>query len=264
MLEFKIPKKPVDLAIVLNTPTATDATLETGLLTLLNEQGTTALKVKISDIVGWQKTAYSAGVAHIANVALASFTPVANNLYALSVEIPNVVNPESKALGIVRTYTVSADGTPTAAELTSAFVARINLDTTTTGVTATVVSTTNVRLTASSVTMGRLLVKTAMVGAVVSDTTAYVAPVGTPDEVNQYIPQTSPIVTNGNEYTRYRLVYRKLIPLHSNQGTKTVKDVETVVYAEENAADFSDFTDALDAILDGTATAADYLGAPSL
>jgi hypothetical protein len=264
MLQFRIPKKEVDLAVVLNTPAAADADLTTGMLTLRDENASTALKVKISDIVGWKKEAYSAGTAHIVDVDVTGAVLTANNMYNLTIEVPNVVEPESNAISRVRTYTISVDGTPTVAELQTLLINKVNSDTANSGCSAASAAGDICRITASSALMGKLVVKTNITGVTVADQTAYVAPVGTPTEVAQYLLPTTNLTTSGNEYSRYTLVYRKFIRHNDIKGLKAVKDAEAFFYAEENAADFAAFETALDAILDGTATAADYLGAPAL
>jgi len=109
-----------------------------------------------------------------------------------------------------------------------------------------------------------LVVRTNITGATVATQTAYVAPVGTPEEVGNYLYPTSGLSASGNEYTRYTLVHRKYVRHNGVGGLKVVAEAEVFVYAEENAAAFAAFETAIDAILDGTSTAADYLGAPVL
>lgn len=266
MPDFRIEKKRgIDQAVVLNTPLATDADLSTGLLTLLDENGGNAIVVKVSDILGYKKEAYSAGTAHVVDVDLTSAVLANNTLYSLTVVIPNFVNPESNAIYTTRTYTVSTDASASVAELQTAFVNAINADTANTNLTATAEAGDVVRITAGSAEMGQLVVSTIVQGATVADQTAYVAPVGTPTDVSAYLAPVQGIDVAGNQYDRYTLKFRVYQRHNDVSGLKVVREHGAYLFVEINAgAGYTAFETALDAILDGTATAADYLGAPAL
>lgn len=263
-LNYALPKRNPDQVIVLNTPAAADSVLATGVITLRDEAANTALKVRIADLIGRKKEAYTAGTAHVVDVDVTGASLVANSIYSLTVEIPNVVNKETNAVFVTRNYTVSVDATPTVGELQAAFVAAINADTANTNLTATAEAGDIVRITAGSALMGELRVTTNVSGVTVADQTAYVEPVGTPTEVAGYLPGDSASLASGTEYTRYTLRYRKAIAHNSVAGMKVFKEVDVFLYAEENGADYAAFATAIDAQLGGTATAANYLGAPAL
>lgn len=263
---YELPKRNIDSAIVLNTETATDAALATGVLTVLAENGAEALVVKISDIVGYKKTAYSAGTANVKTINFASVSLVGNTIYRLTIKFPNVVNffgggQEQSALYTTRTYVVSVDATPTVTELRDAFKARIDIDLQS-GVTTGSVSTDQLSLTSIDAKAGSMELEVPT-GATITDTTPWVSPSGTTDEVLQYANKSS--VAVGGEYTRYEIRSNKLVGHNAIPGLKAVKPIITFVYAEENATDFALFETEMDEILGGTHTpVADYLGAPAL
>lgn len=262
MANFKIPKKDAGLVIVLNTPDTADAVLAKGVLTVKDEAGVDALKVKISDCLGAKKEAYAAGTAHKVDVDVTNVAVAENEMYSLMVVVPNLVNPESGVVHTVRTFTVSADAS--VAELQATFVAEINKTTAQTGLSATAEAGDVVRIAAASADMGKLLVSTTMTGATIADNVAYVDPVGTASEVNEYLLPGSTIVTAGKEYTRYTLKKRDMIRHNGVGGMKAVVETVVLIYAEKNAANYANFATAIDGIIAGTATAANYLGVPAL
>ena len=264
MANFKIPKKDAGLVIVLNTPDTADAVLAKGVLTVKDEAGVDALKVKISDCLGAKKEAYAAGTAHKVDVDVTNVAVADNEMYSLMVVVPNLVNPESGVVHTVRTFIVSTDATATVTELQASFVAEINKTTAQTGLSATAEAGDVVRIAAASADMGKLLVSTTMTGATIADNVAYVDPVGTASEVNEYLLPGSTIVTAGKEYTRYTLKKRDMIRHNGVGGMKAVVETVVLIYAEKNAANYANFATAIDGIIAGTATAANYLGVPAL
>lgn len=263
---FKLPKKGYDSVIVLNTEAATDAVLATGQLTIKDEAGNNGLVVKMSDILGFQADVYAAGTANVRTIDFAGVTVVANGIYSMTIDFPNVVNffgggRETKAVYTTRTYTVSVDATPTTAELRNLFKARIDADLNS-GV-ATSGSGTQIVLTCSSANAGDILL-TLPTGATNINTTPWVSPVGTPAELAVATNNSSVVLATG-EYKRYTLKISKRIPHNAVEGMRVSKEVFVAVYAEENAAAFAAFDTKLVSILDGTyATTADYLGVPAL
>lgn len=262
-LLFEVKKREIDQAIILNTPQAADSVLATGVITLLDENGATALKLRMADLIGRKKEVYTAGTPHVVDVDVTAAVLVAHGTYSLTVEAPNVMPHETSAIYRVRTYTVSVDATPTVAELQALFVAAVNADAFK-AATASSQAGDIVRLTEDNVGYGKMRVTTNVVGATVADQTAFVASVGTAAEVLQYVlPNDSSVAASG-EYTRYTLRYRKPSFHNGIAGLKAFREVDVFLYAEENGADYAAFATAIDAQLAGTATAANYLGAPAL
>lgn len=250
---FKLKKQEYDQVIVVNTPLATDAVLNYGKLALLDEAGTTALELKLTDVIKGGKVAYAAGTAHKARVALASISLTANTEYRLTIVIPNRVDffgggAETNPLNTVRTYSwVSGSSAPTAANVRDAFITVVNADLFA-GVTASANSTANLDLLADSADAGQLQVTFHDSGATYSDATAYVAPVGTISEVELQAPGKS---LAGTTYNRYEFKYRKIVRNNTVSGLQVIKPVKTVVYA---AASSTAYEAVLDNYLAGAIT----------
>jgi len=265
-ITFKLPKIDADSALLLNTPVAaTDVVLANGVLTVKDESGANALVLKASDLINYDYNAYSAGTANVVDVDLTGVTIVNKGIYALTVYAPYVQNffgggKESGAIYQTRTYTVSTDATATVAELQAAFVARINAD-----VNAYFSATSQagdvVRITADAAGFGPLTVE-APAGATVADQTAWVSPVGTTNEVLQYIPDAA-LVTG--TYNRYIITYRKFIRHNIVNGLQVAKPVQAVVYLNSADAGTAATVTKLTNILSGAYTpVADYLGCPAV
>lgn len=265
-ITFKLPKIDADSALLLNTPVvATDVVLANGVLTIKDNSGANALVIKASDLINFDYNAQSNGTANVVDVDLTGVTIVNNGVYSLTIYAPYVQNffgggQESGAVYQTRTYTVSLDATATVAELQAAFIARINAD-----VNAYFSATSQagdvVRITADAAGFGPLTVN-APAGATVADQTAWVAPVGTADEVLQYIPNAS-IVTG--VYRRYVITYRKFIRHNIVNGLQVAKPVQAIVYLNNGAGTTAATVTKLTSILDGSwATVADYLGCPAV
>ena len=268
MITFQLPKLDVDAVVVLNTPTDTvDNVLASGILTVLDEAGNDALTLKATDWVNFKYDAWSAGTANVVDVDLTGVTIVNNGVYSLTIYAPYVQNffgggQESGAVYQTRTYTVSLDATATVTELQNAFVSRINADVNA-YFTAAAVAGDIVRITADAAGFGPLTIN-APTGSLVADAVggAWVAPVGTADEVLQYIPDAS-IVTG--VYRRYVITYRKFIRHNIVNGLQVAKPVQAIVYLNNGAGTTAAMVTKLTSILDGSwATVADYLGCPAV
>jgi len=267
-ITFKLPKIDADSALLLNTPVvATDVVLANGVLTIKDNSGANALVIKASDLINFDYNAQSNGTANIVDVDLTGVTIVNNGVYSLTVYAPYVQNffgggQESGAVYQTRTYTVSLDATATVTELQNAFVSRINADVNA-YFTAAAVAGDIVRITADAAGFGPLTIN-APTGSLVADAVggAWVAPVGTADEVLQYIPDAS-IVTG--VYRRYVITYRKFIRHNIVNGLQVAKPVQAIVYLNNGAGTTAAMVTKLTSILDGSwATVADYLGCPAV
>ena len=242
--------------------------LSTGLLTL-SDGGSDLIDIKVTDIIDWSYDAYSAGTPEEADIDLSAAVLISDNVYSLSVSLPNVVSffggaghatsdaSESRAVYVTRTYTVSTDGTPTATELADAFATRMQDDLyapfTVAGVAAGVIS-----IVAVDATAGAFEVSFSNIpGAVFTVTAPNVLPVGEPTEVDDYV--NASLVTAAT-YDRHIIKFRKYVRHNAVKGLEAVKEEKLIVFSD--TADTLNTT--LGAILGGTATAADYLGAPQV
>jgi hypothetical protein len=265
---YKLPRvQELDGLSVLTTPAATDAVLASGVLTVLDESGNDAIVIKASDLLGFRYDAYTAGTANVVDVDLTAAVLVANNIYSLTISAPYVQNffgggQETKAVYIPRTYTVSVDATPTVAELQAAFIARINTDPSAYFSAASVAGDI-VRITADSALAGQLFVEINVPGitaAMITSSTAWVAPVGTPTEVARY---TNDATLIAGTYDRYIILHRQVIRHNAVSGLGVIRNSTSLVYADSATA--AAFIAELTPILDGSYTpVADYLGCPAV
>jgi hypothetical protein len=276
-ITYKLPKIDQDQVVILATPVAGDTALANGKLAIKDEAGNAALNIKASDLLSFKYDAYAAGTANVVNVALASATLSAGGSYSLTVYAPNVQNffgggAESGAIYQTRTYVVSfAGGTgvsaPTAAQVATALVARINADTNA-YFSAAVVSTSTVQITADSAGFGALVVTHNIPGTVtISDATAWVSPVGSADEVKGYVGND--LLVTGSQYNRYEINYRKVIRHNAVTGLQVIKPVTALVYLDKADAGTAAAVTLLTSILDGSygtsyATLAKYCGCPAV
>lgn len=264
-VSYKLPKLNADSALHLDTPVAGDTVLANGVLTVNDESGAVALKVKISDITSYSNNAYAAGTANVVTVVIAGVTMYPGGIYSLTVTAPYVQNffgggQETGAIYQTRTYTVSFPAglvIPTVDQLGAALVARINADTNAYFTASYNSGTDTITITADSALAGPLTV-TAPTGSVVADATPWVAPVGGVDEVGLYINET---LLGGTQYRRFVIRHRKFIRHNAVTGNEVVKPSIALVYIK---ADQSAAITLLNNILSGAATAADYLGAPAV
>jgi hypothetical protein len=268
-ITFKLPVINADSALLLNTPVAaTDVTLATGLLSIKDESGAVALKIKASDLLGFRYTAGANGTANVVDVQLSAVSLVDNGLYALTVSAPYAQaffsgGVETNATFQARTYTVGVDATPTAAELATAFAAEINADINA-YFSAVVTGSTTVRITADNAGFGGLNV-VAPVGATVTDSTAWVAPAGTPSQVLAQINNAA--LVSAPLYHTYQIMYRKAIRSNIVNGLEVYKPVTALVYLNATVASGEPAATVakLTSILNGSyATVADYLGCPAV
>lgn len=266
-ITFKLPVINADSALLLNTPVAaTDVVLASGLLSIKDESGATALKIKATDLLGFRYTAGVAGTANVVDVQLSAVSLVANGLYALTVSAPYAQaffsgGVETNATFQARTYTVGVDATPTAAELATAFAAEINADVNA-YFSAVVTGSTIVRITADNAGFGGLNV-VAPVGATVTDSTAWVSPAGTPTQVLAQI-NNSALVTAAL-YQTYQIIYRKEIRTNLVNGMEVSKPVTALVYLNAADAGTAATVTKLTSILNGSYTpVADFLGCPAV
>ena len=266
-ITFKLPVINADSALILNTPVAaSDVVLASGLLSIKDESGATALKIKATDLLGFRYTAGTAGTANVVDVELSGMTMVNNENYVLTVYAPNVQNffgggKETGATYQTRTYEVGVDASATAAELATLFVNRINADTKA-YFTAAVISSTKVRITENNPGFGALIVK-APNGAVISDATAWVSPAGTPSQVLNQVGVATYVTAAS--YQTYQIIYRKVISHNIVNGLQVTKPVTALVYLNVADAGTAATVTKLTSILDGSfATTAAYLGCPAV
>lgn len=269
---YKLPKvQELDGLSILNTPVAaTDVVLADGVLTIKDATGASAITVKACDLLGFRYNAYTAGTANVVDVDFTAAILVANNIYSLTVSAPYVQNffgggQETKAVYIPRTYTISVDGTPSITpELVNAFVNKINADASA-YFTASAPGGDVVRITASSALAGQLFVETNVPGitpAMITNSTAWVAPVGTATEVLGYVPNST-LVTG--TYNRYIIEYRNVIRHNAVSGLGVIKKSTALVYLNTAGGGTAATVTKLTSILDGSyATVADYLGCPAI
>lgn len=267
-INYKLPRvQELDGLSILNAPTAaTDVVLASGSLTIKDATGANAIVLKASDLLGFRYNAYTAGTANVVDAELSAVVfPVGGNVtYALTISAPYVQNffgggQETKAVYIPRTYTVSVDATPTTAELQAAFIARINSDPSA-YFTASAVGT-KVRITSISALTGQLFVE-APTGTVITQATAWVAPVGTTTEILRYVPNST--LVSGN-YNRYIILHRQVIRHNAVSGLGVIRNATSLVYLNTAGAGTAATVTKLTSILDGSfATVAGYLGCPAV
>lgn len=273
-ITYKLPKIDQDQVVILATPdgsTYTDTVMANGVLSIKDEAGNVALKIKASDLLSFKYDAYAAGTANIVDVTLTSATLVANGTYSLTVYAPNVQNffgggKESGAVYQARTYTVGVDATPTATELAVLFKDRINADvnayfsaTNSSGV---------LTITADSAGFGPLTITHTVPGTVtVADATAWVSPVGSADEVKGYV--ANDLLVTGSQYNRYEINYRKVIRHNAVTGLQVIKPVTALVYLDVAGSGTANVVTRLTGLLNGTyattaAICSTYLGCPAV
>lgn len=265
-INYKLPRvQELDGLSILNTPTAaTDVVLASGSLTIKDATGANAIVLKACDLLGFRYNAYTAGTANVVDAELAAVVLVPNTIYALTISAPYVQNffgggQETKAVYIPRTYTVSVDATPTTTELQAAFIARINADPSA-YFTASAVGT-KVRITSVSALTGQLFVEAPAL-AVITQATAWVAPVGTTTEILRYVPNSTLV---SGTYNRYIILHRQVIRHNAVSGLGVIRNATSLVYLNTAGAGTAATVTKLTSILDGSfATVAGYLGCPAV
>jgi hypothetical protein len=263
---YKLPKIAADTVVVLNTPLAADTVLANGVLTVLDEAGNVAIKMKSADFLSFNSEAASLGVANEIDVDLAGVTVIANLSYSCSFYGPYAQNffgggKETGAIYTTRTYNVSlpAVPAPTPTLLAAAFADRINADVNAYFTATAALSVLTVL--ADSADAGALVSETP-VGTVVTQATAWVSPVGTTQEVLAQVNNAALVV--GSVYDRIIVNFRK--PINSNivNGLKVIKDTKLVVYFDSANVGTAAAVALLESILLGTEAPAKYLGCPQV
>jgi hypothetical protein len=269
-ISYKLPKISADSALHLDTPLAADSVLADGVLTVKDEAGDVALVVKISDITSFSYAAATAGTANVVNVVLTSTPLAAGAAYSITISAPYVQNffgggQETGAIYQARTYSVSFAGSPAAAptvdQIGAALAARIAADPSKYFTVTYTAGTDTLRITADSALAGPLKIETsfALATGAITDFTAWVSPVGTINEVSQYINST---LLGSAAYSRFIVRHRKFIRHNAVTGNEVVKPSLALVYID--ATDAAAIT-LVTNILNGAYTpVADYLGAPQV
>ena len=265
---YKLPKiQELDGISILNTPVdGVDDVLASGVLTILDENGGEAIKIKASDLLGFRYDAYTTGTASAIDVDFSGATLVNNSIYSLTVSAPYVQNffgggQETKAVYIPRTYTVSTDASATVQELLDAFLTAINSDASA-YFSASDLGGGVLEITAASALAGELFVETSAPGSVISTATAWVAPVGSIAEVLRYVNNAA-LVTG--QYDRFIIEYRKVIRHNAVSGLGVIKKATALVYLDTLDGGTAATVATITSILDGSyATVADYLGCPAI
>lgn len=268
-VSYKLPKINADSALHLDTPLAADTVLADGVLTVKDEAGDVALKVKISDIVSFSYNAYAAGTANVVNVVLTSTVLAAGASYSITIYAPYVQNffgggQETGAVYQARTYTISYPTglvAPTVDQIGADFAARIAADPGAYFTATYTAGTDTLAITASSAFAGALVVTPSftLAAGAITDATAWVSPVGSIGEVSQYINET---LLGSASYSRFIIRHRKFIRHNAVTGNEVVKPSVALVYID--STDSTAIT-LLTNILNGAYTpVADYLGAPQV
>jgi hypothetical protein len=267
---YKLPKINADMALHLDTPVAGDTVLANGVLTVKDEAGDVALVVKMSDITSYSYAVAAAGTANVVNVVLTSTPLAAGASYSITISAPYVQNffgggQETGAIYQARTYTVSFAPAPVAAptvdQIGAALQARIAADPSAYFTATYTAGSDTLAITANSALAGPLKIETsfALATGAITDATAWVSPVGTIDEVSQYINST--LLTSAS-YSRFIIRYRKFIRHNAVTGNEVVKPSICLAYID--STDTTAIT-LLTNILSGAATpVANYLGAPAV
>lgn len=270
VFNYKLPKISADSALHLDTPLAADTVLADGVLTVKDEAGDVALKVKISDITSFSYAATAAGTANVVNVVLTSTVLAAGASYSITIYAPYVQNffgggQETGAVYQARTYTISYAAAPAAAptvdQIGADFAARIAADPGAYFTATYTAGTDTLAITASSAFAGALVVTPSftLAAGAITDATAWVSPVGSIGEVSQYINET---LLGSASYSRFIIRHRKFIRHNAVTGNEVVKPSVALVYID--STDSTAIT-LLTNILNGAYTpVADYLGAPQV
>ncbi len=270
---YRLPQITADSVTILNTPSSgVDVTLATSILTVLDEGGNPSLVVRASDLLSFTYAATNAGTANVKSVVLTNITLTANTSYVLTVHVPYLVNffgggQETGAIYQTRTYTIGfGPAVPTVDGIGAAFAARINADNNA-AFSATYTSATDTLQISADSALGGSLEITAPIGATITNTTPWVSPVGSNEEVVGYAGN-SPYAT-ASAYNRHIVRYRKLVRHSAVTGLQVVKPVNALVYVNSADAGAAATVARLTSMLNGSfattvATAANYLGCPAV
>lgn len=265
---YRLPRITADTVVVLNTPVAGDTVLANGVLTVLDDASNVAIKMKAVDFLSFNSEAGSLGVANEIDVDLTGVTVIANVSYSYSVYGPYAQNffgggTETGAIYTTRTYNVSLPAlpAPTPTLLADAFADRINADTNA-YFTATSAAG-QFQVLADSANAGALVSENAPLGAVITQVTPWVSPVGTTQEILAQVNNAALVV--GSTYDRIIVNFRN--PINSNivNGLRVIRNSKLVVYFDTADGGTAAAVALLESILLGTYTpVADYLGCPQV
>jgi hypothetical protein len=274
---YRLPQITADSVTILNTPSSgVDVTLASSILTVLDEGGNPSLVVRASDLLSFTYAPYSLGTTNVRSVVLTNITLNPNTTYVLTVHVPYLVNffgggQETGAIYQTRTYTIGfGTGTgspaPTVDAIGLAFANQINADNNAAFSATYTAGTDTLQISADSALGGSLEI-TAPIGATITNTTPWVSPVGSNDEVVGYTGN-NPYAT-GNTYNRHIVRYRKMVRHSAVTGLQVVKPVNALVYVNNSDAGSAATVARLTSILNGSfattiATAANYLGCPAV
>jgi len=233
---------------VLNTIVgAADAVISKGEVSLsatteTNNPGVGSISgVSYKDLLSYSKTAYSAGVASVKEVP---YTGV-----PLTAGVQNTITITHN--GVTNTFSViSAVAFASTAAIATALVAKINQASSNVDYTAAVQNTDEVHVTLSTsgIEFGDFDISSNTGGAV-NVGTAFVAASGTAAQLNALSPNAA---IAGGQYTKHSMIWNKLVSHNAVSGLKVYREVETLIFSEENAGAFAAFEAELDAILDGS------------
>lgn len=200
--------------------------------------------VEYASLTSYSKTAYAAGTASVKDIEY--------NGVALTAGVQNTVTITHN--GVTNTFSViSATAWADAEAVVDALVEKINQAGSNVQYTAAKITTDNLQITlaAAGVANGDFELSSNTGGAI-NESTAYEAPSGSEDEVNKASVGSA---VSGGQYTKYSLVWDKLVSHNAISGLKAYRTVETLIYAEEGGTNFADFEKYMDAYLAGSSGA---------
>lgn len=239
--------KPYDVVVV-ETVAATsgdDASAQ-GVFQIDAESSTKFFKqagIPLRAITGWKNEGYTAGAVHIVDVEMTGTTLAKDHEYTVTIKFSKDVT-KSWTFSTIFADTAPAD-VPT---IVNALVAKIN-EATSLGVTASLVDTDDLQLDVDSVDLGEIIVSTSE-GSVVSDTQAYVAPVGTVAEVEENGGTAVP----ANTYDKMSIWWNKPTKHNAVSGLVVGVPTKSILYLDAGA-NATALRATLEDHLDGTTTA---------
>lgn len=225
---------------VLNTiqASAADVDVTKGLIGLAPSAADNMEAIPHKDIISWVNTPYAAGTGATLKWEFSGVALVGGIQYS-------VVITQG---GVSKTYSViQATAWASTAALVLALAAKINLD----GNAAVVAtqSTTRLVLTQTTATVPTGAISTTNnQGATVYATgaVAYIAPAGTPAEVDA-VKAGSSVVAGA--YTKHSIVWNKLVSHNAVSGLKVYREVESRIYSDQGATNFTAYEAEMDAKL---------------
>jgi hypothetical protein len=251
--------------IIYNTVQASgaDVSLADGVMSLNNPADSSAVRILVSKIRRRFRRAVTAAVAQVSGVTISNQVPLlANQLYVLEVTFPSVnvgVNLE-KIDPYVKKYTWFSGATaPTAAQLVTALQALVQADQT---------RKVNAGGTSPAITITQV---NAAEGPFVAKINDFVIPVTTQNAlatgskayVESFIGPTTAVSAAAN-YIHFEIVDTDPEEPSNLSGVETQREIDRVthIFIDAAATNSASLDTGIVAILDGTATAANFLGAP--